>query len=140
MLRRAQRAAIGSLQRNLMPHQYKRRTYDEAMELAQEAFRSGAPSHLTAEEIEELGIKGTVSGGSFGADWATEVGADPDKNLHYEYQVYLPALERPYVEKYCARILVTRDRQSKDVWIKWKPPLSAIEAIKQQNQEAEPQR
>lgn len=106
-----------------MAHQYNRRTYDEAMELAQRRFRAEVRDHLTAEEIEEMRAKGTVSGGSFGDDWTSELGAEPDKRFHYEYRVYLPSDECPYIEKYYARILVTRARDSDDVWIKWKPPV-----------------
>ncbi len=106
-----------------MPHQYKRRTYDEAEKLAHDRFRAEVRDHLTDEEIEEMRTKGTVGGGSFGVDWLSELGTEPDKRLHYEYQVYLPSDECPYIEKYYARILVTRDRDSDGVWIKWKPPV-----------------
>ena len=106
-----------------MAHQYKRRTYDEALELAQDRFRAEVQDHLTEDEIEEMRTKGTVSGGSFEDDWISELGHVPDKRLHYEYRVYLPSHECPYIEKYYARILVTRDRNSDDVWIKWKPPV-----------------
>jgi uncharacterized protein YciU (UPF0263 family) len=114
---------LGRSAKKPMPHQYKRRTYDEAMELAQERFRADAKTHLTDVEIEELRTKGTVAGGSFGDDWASELGGEPDKRIHYEYQVYLPSEECPYIERYYARILVSRDRDSDGVWIKWKPPV-----------------
>ena len=66
-----------------MSHQYKRRTYDEAMELAQARFRAEVRDYLTDEEIEEMRTKGTVTGGSFGDDWVLELGDGPDKRLHY---------------------------------------------------------
>lgn len=65
-----------------MAHQYKRRTYDEAMELAQHHFRAEVQAHLTAEETEEMRTQGTVSGGTFGDDWTSELGAEPDKRLY----------------------------------------------------------
>jgi uncharacterized protein YciU (UPF0263 family) len=106
-----------------MALQYNRRTYDEAMELAQKRFRAEAQEHLSPDEIEEMRTRGTISGGSFGDDWKLDLGGEPDKHLHYEIQVYLPSVECPYIAKYYARILVPRDRTTEAVWIKWKPPV-----------------
>lgn len=105
------------------PHQYRRRTFDEALELAKLRFRAEVTEHLSQEEIEELRTKGTISGGSFAGDWVAELGEEPDKNLYYEIQVYQPSEECPYIARYFARILVARDRCSQGVWIKWRPPV-----------------
>lgn len=93
------------------------------MKLAQDRFRSEVRDYLADEEIEEFRGNGTILGGSIVDDWTSELGSEPDERLHYEYQFYRPSDECPYVEKYYARILVTRDRASEAVWIKWKPPV-----------------
>jgi len=118
-----------------MPHQYKRRTYDEAKQLALECFRSKIDDNLTAFEIKEMKSKGTVTGGSFGRDWIEEFGSEPETRLHYELQIYLPSDLDPYIEKYYARILVTRDRESEGVWIKWKPAVPDFEALEKAERE-----
>ena len=46
-----------------MKHQYSRRTFDEAKELARMAFRASAADHLTPEEIDELTTQGLLTGG-----------------------------------------------------------------------------
>lgn len=120
-----------------MPHQYKRRVYDEAMEIAREYFRESAREHLTPTEIEELRTSLTVTGGSIGNDWLDEVGSPPDPRLFYEFQVYRPREEHPYISKYYARILVPRDRDSQAVWVKWKPPLMEHERSSAEESEAE---
>ena len=105
------------------PHQYRRRTYDEALELARLRFSAEAAEHLSPDEIEDLRTKGTISGGTFAEDWAGELGEEPVKGLYYEIQLYQPADECPYITRYFARILVPRNRGSEVVWIKWKPPV-----------------
>jgi uncharacterized protein YciU (UPF0263 family) len=106
-----------------MPHQYKRRTLDEALALAQDAFRATAKDHLSDDELREMAEHGTHTEGSFGDDWEAETGFRPDAKLFYEVQLYRASKECPYIEKYYARILVSRDRSSHGVWIKWKPPV-----------------
>ena len=106
-----------------MPHQYKRRTLDEAIALAMPVFREQARDHLSDAELEELKTNGTQTPGSFGDDWKSETGFEPDPRLFYEIQLYRPSDECPYIDKYFARILVTRDRCSEGVWIMWKPPV-----------------
>jgi uncharacterized protein YciU (UPF0263 family) len=106
-----------------MPHQYKRRTYDEAVALAQQAFRASAKDHLSEDELREMVEHGTMTGGSFGDDWEADTGFKPDTRLFYEIQLYRPSNECPYIEKYFARLLVSRDRATEAVWIKWKPPV-----------------
>ena len=103
------------------PHQYRQRTYDEALELARLRFTAEAAEHLSSDDIEEFRSNGTISGGTFADDWAAEVGDEPVKGLYYEVQLYQPADECPYITRYFARILVTRNRESEEVWIKWKP-------------------
>lgn len=120
-----------------MPHKYKRRVYDEAMEVAREYFRDNARMHLTPTECEELRTDSMVTGGSIGDDWLEEVGSLPDSRLFYEFQVYRPCDQHPYLSKYYARILVPRDRDSQTVWVKWKPPLLEHEHSIAQKSEAE---
>ena len=105
------------------PHQYRQRTYDEALELARVRFSEEAAEHLSPDEIEEFRTKGTISGGTFADDWTADIGVEPEKNQYYEIQVYQPAEECPYITRYFARVLVSRDRRSEGVWIKWKPPV-----------------
>lgn len=105
-----------------MPHQHKRRTRDEAIALAMTVFRELAHDHLSEAELEELRRTGVQTAGSFGDDWESETGFDPDPRLFYEIQLYRPTDECPYIDKYFARILVTRDRSRDGVWIMWKPP------------------
>jgi uncharacterized protein YciU (UPF0263 family) len=105
-----------------MAHQYTRRTYDEAQELAQALFRVEANDHFSGDEIADLKARGTVSGGTGGFDeWTEHLGFTPDKRLHYDYMVYIPAEERPYVERIYAQILVSRDRSKGIVAVRWKP-------------------
>ena len=111
-----------------MPHQYKRRTFDEAVTLSQRAFRAAAKDHLSEAELNELVEYGTMAGGSFGDDWEAETGFKPDARLYYELQLYRPSMEPPYVSKYFARILVSRDRSSEAVWIKWRPAVPGTDA------------
>lgn len=106
-----------------MPHQYRRRTLDEAMALAKSAFRAHASAHLTADELQEMQDHGLSSGGIIGDDWETVLGYAPDERMHYEFEVYRPSEECPYVAKIFARILVTRDRASDAVHIVWHPPV-----------------
>ena len=109
-----------------MPHQYKRRTLDEAAQLAKERFHAEVHRYFTHEEVEEMRLYGTVSTlikKSFVDDWSEELGCLLDAQLYYEYQLYLPSKECPYIAKYYARTLVSRDRNSSEVWIKWKPPV-----------------
>src|SRR5436190_24099630 len=106
-----------------MSHQYKRRTFDEAQSLAWTSYRSLAPDHLTSDEILEMREHGTLTGGTFGDGWQALVGHLPEERMYYEFQLYRPSSECPYIEKYFARILVTRDRASEVVHILWRPPV-----------------
>jgi uncharacterized protein YciU (UPF0263 family) len=105
------------------PHQYRRRTIDEATELAKIRFQAEVSAHFNQEEIEEIRIKGAIGSGSAKKDWVAELGKEPERNLYYEIQVYEPSKECPYISRYFARILVSRDRVGEGVWIKWKPPV-----------------
>jgi uncharacterized protein YciU (UPF0263 family) len=106
-----------------MSHQYKRRTFDEAQALALRSFRSLAPEQLTADELQEMREHGTIAGGSIGDGWESLVGHAPEEGSYYEFQLYRPSTECPYIEKYFARILVTRDLASEAVHILWRPPV-----------------
>src|SRR5678816_2131521 len=106
-----------------MSHQYRRRTFDEARALALASVRSLAPGHLTDEEIQEMRKHGMLTGGSVGDGWEALVGHVPEERMYYEFQLYLPSSECPYIGKYFARVLVTRDRESDAVHILWRPPV-----------------
>ena len=106
-----------------MSHQYKRRTLDEAKALALASYRTLAPSHLTSEEIEEMREHGALSGGCIGDGWEALIGHIPEDRMYYEFQLYRPSSECPYIAKYFARVLVTRDRASEAVHILWRPPV-----------------
>lgn len=105
-------------------HQYKRRTMDEAQELARLRFRSEAAAHLTAEEIDEVGRHALLTSGDPSEGWEAHVGFRPDIHGYYQFEIYKPADEHPYVEKVYARILVGRDRADEFCAILWRPPIS----------------
>lgn len=102
-------------------HQYKRRTWDEALELAKAAFRSCATDHLSPAEIDELRAHGTVTGLSAHEGWEAIIGHRPDMRDYYEVELYQPSDKCPYVEKVFVRMLVPRDRSSDTVHFIWRP-------------------
>jgi hypothetical protein len=106
-------------------HHYKRRTYDEARELAMAAVRDQIRDHLPASIIEEMrGVAIQTGGGGPGIDdWTSLVGSLPDPRMHYEFQVYEPSDEHPYIKRYFFRALASRDRAVDAVWIMWLPPV-----------------
>lgn len=104
-----------------MSHQYSRRTFDEAQELARLAFRAAAVDNLTPAELEELGLHGLLTGGTPGPDWEQIIGSAPTERLFYEVQIYKPSDARPYIEKSYVRMLVPRDRSSELVRFMWRP-------------------
>ena len=106
-----------------MSQQYKRRTFDEARELALSSFRSLAPQHFSSDELEEVRQRGMFTGGTIGDGWEGLLGHAPEERMYYEFQLYLPSPQCPYIEKCFARILVTRDRASDAVHILWRPPV-----------------
>jgi uncharacterized protein YciU (UPF0263 family) len=108
-----------------MTHQYARRTFDEAKELARLAFRSSVADNLTPEEITEVGSSGLLTGGTVGTGWEQIVGFIPDDHLYYELQIYKPSAEKPHIEKSFARMLVPRDRSLEVVSFMWRPSISA---------------
>ncbi|WP_428308548.1 DUF440 family protein [Lacipirellula sp.] len=105
-----------------MSHQYKRRTLNDAKTVALQAFHASAKEYLSEDELREMIEHGATAGGSFGDDWEADTGFVPDPRLFYEIKLYHPSKEFPYIEKYFARLLVSRDRATETVWIKWKPP------------------
>jgi hypothetical protein len=110
-------------------HQYKRRTYDEARELAMSAVRDRIRDHLPSSLIEEMRGVAIQGGGSVGADWGQIIGAPPDRRMHYEFNLYEPDSEHPYIKRYFLRALVSRDRAIDSVWIIWQPPLPYYEPL-----------
>lgn len=105
------------------PHQYKRRTYDEAYELARKAFREQVTSNLSEAEITEMAMEGDISGGSICNDWEKVVGFVPKRNSFYQFTIFHRIDECPYADKYYAFILVSRDRSTEELGIQWKPPM-----------------
>lgn len=102
-------------------HPYKRRTYDEARVLAMAAAREQILSQLPPDTIEEMRGVAIESGGSVLNGWESIVGTEPDCRMHYEFQVYQPSDQHPYVAKYYFRALVSRDRLIDRVWFMWLP-------------------
>ena len=102
-----------------MKHQYSRRTFDEAKELARLTFRASAENHMTATEIDELAAHGILTGGTPGSDWDQLVGLTPTEHHFYEIQIYKPSAEKPYIEKSYVRMLVPRDRSVETVHFIW---------------------
>lgn len=96
---------------------------DEAKVLAQNLFRSQADEHLTKEELEEFFNSGTVGSGSPKHKWEGIVGWPVTDREFYEYQLYKPSNECPYVEKIYAVILVSRSRENEGCYVQWKPPV-----------------
>lgn len=96
---------------------------DEARALALEACRVLAPEHLSSDELLEMRTHGRFDGGSVRDGWEPLLGATPDKRMYYEFSLYRPSPKCPYIDKYFARILVTRDRTSEAVHILWRPPV-----------------
>jgi uncharacterized protein YciU (UPF0263 family) len=104
-------------------HQYKRRTYDEAKEIARLTFRAQVAERLPPSELEALRSKAAVIGGSVGKNWESLLGHIPDERMHYEFQVLeLPERCGEPSPKLYARILVSRDRQSDLCVVWWSPP------------------
>ncbi len=103
-----------------MSHQYARRTYDEASELARASFRATARDHLRPDEIEELGEHGLLTGGTPGAGWEGLLGFTPTEQSFYELQLYKPSADKPYIEKSYVRMLAPRDRESSAVLFIWR--------------------
>lgn len=104
-------------------HQYKRRTLDEALELAKAAFRSAVADNLTPAEIEEIREHATITSGTFGEEWTAILGAAPDRNSFYGVEIYRRSDQCPYVEKVFVRMLVPRDRSTDTVRFIWRPVL-----------------
>ncbi len=103
-----------------MAHVYKRRTYDEAEELARQQFVQAVAENLTPAEIDELKSCARKTGGSPASDWVSLVGFVPTDGSHYEVHIYKPTAERPYIEKSFVRMLVPRDRSSDVVHFIWR--------------------
>jgi len=92
-------------------------------------IRARASAHLTADELQEMQDHGLSSGGIIGGDWESVLGYAPDERMHYEFEVYRPSEECPYVAKIFARILATRNRASDAVRIVWRPPVLEYDGL-----------
>lgn len=106
-----------------MAHQYARRTFDEAVELAKAAFRATAEQNLSAADLEELQRFGAKTGGTPKDGWNEVLGHEPMEKDYYEVELYKPSEERPYVSRIYVRMLVPRNRSSTDIHFKWLPPV-----------------
>jgi uncharacterized protein YciU (UPF0263 family) len=106
-----------------MSRQYKQRTLDEALELAKSVFKSKAKDFLSSGEIAEMAGFGKITAGSISEDWESVLGYKPNHKKFYEIDLYKPSKEKPFVEKFYARILVSRDFSSEQVEIIWKPEI-----------------
>jgi uncharacterized protein YciU (UPF0263 family) len=106
-----------------MSHQYARRTFEEATELARLAFKDIAQEYLAKEELEEIDSFALLTGGTVGPGWEQIIGFIPDGQSFYELQIYKPANKKPYIEKSYVRILSPRDRAVKKVHFMWHPPI-----------------
>jgi uncharacterized protein YciU (UPF0263 family) len=99
---------------------YTRRTFDEATELAREAFRGQAAAQLSDAELQAIGIDAVLTGGSVKAGWESHVGFVPNDHDFYELEIYKPAEAKPYIEVSYARMLVPRHRTSHVVHFIWR--------------------
>ncbi|WP_020395718.1 hypothetical protein [Thiolinea disciformis] len=102
-----------------MKHQYFRRTFDEAKELARLSFRASVANHMTATKIDELAAHALITGGTHGPDWCHLIGLTPTVRDFYEIELYKPSDEKPYIEKSYVRMLVPRDRLVETVHFIW---------------------
>lgn len=104
-------------------HKYKRRTYDEAVELAKEAFQAGFEANLSQGDIEEMKLSCAETGGSPKDFWEDILGFKPTDTDFYEVELYKPSNECPYIEKSYVKILVPRDRNTYKCKLLWKQPV-----------------
>jgi len=107
-----------------MSHTYKRRTMDEAVEMARLAFKENVENHLTAEEMDEFSLSAVKQSGTPSEDWEKLLGFKPEMKSYYEIHLYKPSEECPYIEKSYAKILVPRNREEEHCEIIWKPEVS----------------
>ena len=110
-----------------MSNTYKRRTLDEAIEMARLAFKTSVTDHLTQEEIDEFSSYAVKSSGTPSDDWEERLGFRPEPKSYYEVHLYKPSDECPYIEKSYAKILVPRNREEKDCEIIWKPEVQSYD-------------
>ena len=64
-----------------------------------------------------------LTGGTFSEVWSEIVGYPIQEDLFYEYHLYKPSEECPYIEKSYVKILAPRDRKFKTCYFLWKPPV-----------------
>lgn len=93
------------------------------------AVRVRIRDHLPSSVIDEMRGVALQGGGSVGAGWEAIVGSQPDRRMHYEFDLYEPDSEHPYIKRYFLRALVSRDRSIDKVWIMWQPPVPHYEPL-----------
>lgn len=109
-----------SLHEDFQIHKYKRRTFDECMNIALEAFSTGASQHLTPAQFEHCMNDACLGGGSVLPGWAAIIGNEPDHRNCYEIRIIDWMDEfRPQDTRIWVRILVSRDRTSDLCEIRW---------------------
>uniref|UniRef100_UPI000D3A489B DUF440 family protein n=1 Tax=unclassified Variovorax TaxID=663243 RepID=UPI000D3A489B len=106
---------------------YTRRTFDEATELAREAFRAQVAAQLSDAEVQAIGTDAVLTGGTVKAGWESHVGFVPNDSDFYELEIYKPAEAKPYIEVSYARMLVPRDRASSVVHFIWRSRADAAQ-------------
>ncbi len=106
-----------------MARRYKRRSMDEAWELACSALPSQAQDHLGETAVSEVISRGWqgVSVGPF-EDWLEIAGRELKPDHYYEFYLRPPSDESGPSDSFYGRVLVARDRSSDDVWFMWRPP------------------
>ena len=105
-----------------MTHQYKRRTYDEAVELARQGFLSLVNDNFSSEELDEIKESCDLTGGNPKAEeWSEILGYKPNDKTYYEIELYKRSDECPYIEKSYVKILVPRNRETEECYFIWKP-------------------
>lgn len=102
---------------------YKQRTLEEAQELARQVFQRAVAQHLAPTEIEELITDGVLTAGSADNGWESITNFTPEKDSHYEIELYKPSETWPYIQKSYVRILVPRDGSSEMVYFIWRPSI-----------------
>jgi hypothetical protein len=106
---------------------YKRRTFDEAKEIAMERLLAEAPDHLTFEQFRHCLTEACLYGGGPSEGWRDRLGYVPDPHLHYEIGMCEWAeFEGGPSPRHWVRILVSRDRGS-DLCVTWWEPSADAE-------------
>jgi len=105
---------------------YKRRTFDEAKEIAMVRFHAEARDHLSFEQYEHCLTEACLYGGAPSEGWRDRLGHAPDPRLHYEIGIcdWAKVGGGPSPRQW-VRILVSRDRQNDLCMTWWESPTLA---------------